>query len=129
MRSGPLRWKPPIRNGTSRAWRPRPAGPGVGPDIAVVVATSGSTGQPKGTQLSAAALLASARASLHRIGAGPGERWLACLPAFHVAGLQVLVRSLLSGTEPVHCDRLTPGLVSRPGLRTTFRWSPPSCAA
>ena len=93
-------------------WRPRPADPGVGADIAVVIATSGSTGQPKGTQLSATALLASARATLYRLGAGPGERWLACLPAFHVAGLQVLVRSLLSGTDPVHCDRLTPGLVS-----------------
>ena len=87
-------------------WRPRPAGPGVEPDIAVVVATSGSTGEPKGTQLSAAALLASARASMQRIGAGPGQKWLACLPALHVAGLQVLVRSLMAGTEPVPCGRL-----------------------
>jgi len=90
------------------AWRPGLAGPGVAPDVAVVVATSGSTGQPKGTELSAAALLASARASLAQIGATAGERWLACLPAFHVAGLQVLVRSLLAGTEPVYCDRLEP---------------------
>ncbi len=96
-------------------WRPGRAGPGVGPDIAVVVATSGSTGPPKGTQLSAAALLASARASMQRIGAGPGARWLACLPAFHVAGLQVLVRSLLAGTVPVHCDRLSPDLIAAPG--------------
>ena len=96
-------------------WRPRPAGPGVEPDIAVVVATSGSTGQPKGTQLSAAALLASAGASLARIGAGPGEKWLACLPAFHVAGLQVLVRSLLAGTEPGHSERLTPEVIAASG--------------
>ena len=96
-------------------WRPRAAGPGVRPDIAVVVATSGSTGQPKGTQLSAAALLASAGASLRRIGAGPGDKWLACLPAFHVAGLQVLVRSLLAGAEPVHCERLTPDVIAASG--------------
>jgi o-succinylbenzoate---CoA ligase len=94
------------------AWRPDQPGPGVRPDIAVVVATSGSTGQPKGVQLSAGALLASARASLARIGAGPGARWLSCLPAFHIAGLQVLVRSLLAGTEPVRCDRLDAAAVA-----------------
>ncbi|HEY2688168.1 MAG TPA: AMP-binding protein, partial [Streptosporangiaceae bacterium] len=70
---------------------------GVGLDTAVVIATSGSTGQPKGAELSADALLASARASLRRVGARPGERWLCCLPAFHIAGIQVLVRSLLAG--------------------------------
>jgi O-succinylbenzoic acid--CoA ligase len=52
-------------------------------------------------ELSASALLASARASMARLGARHGERWLACLPVTHVAGLQVLVRSLESGTDPV----------------------------
>jgi O-succinylbenzoic acid--CoA ligase len=70
-------------------------------EVAVVIATSGSTGPPKGTQLPAAALLASARASLRRMGARPGQRWLCCLPASHVAGIQVLVRSLVAGAEPV----------------------------
>jgi o-succinylbenzoate---CoA ligase len=74
------------------------------PDTAVIIATSGSTGEPKGVELSAAALLHSARASLARLGARPGERWLCCLPVTHVAGLQVLVRSLVSGTEPVTAD-------------------------
>jgi O-succinylbenzoic acid--CoA ligase len=44
---------------------------------------------------------------LRRAGARPGERWLACLPASHVAGLQVLVRSLVSETEPVVAARAT----------------------
>jgi o-succinylbenzoate---CoA ligase len=74
------------------------------PDTAVIIATSGSTGEPKGVELSAAALLHSARASLARLGAQPGERWLCCLPVTHVAGLQVLVRSLVSGTEPAVAD-------------------------
>jgi o-succinylbenzoate---CoA ligase len=74
------------------------------PDTAVIIATSGSTGEPKGVELSAAALLHSARASLARLGAQPGQRWLCCLPVTHVAGLQVLVRSLVSGTEPVIAD-------------------------
>jgi o-succinylbenzoate---CoA ligase len=73
---------------------------GVSEDTAVIICTSGSTGEPKGVRLSAAALLHSARASLTRLGAGPGERWLCCLPVTHIAGIQVLVRSLISGTEP-----------------------------
>jgi o-succinylbenzoate---CoA ligase len=80
---------------------------GVAEGTAVVIGTSGSTGVPKGVELSAAALRFSARASLDRVGARPGERWLCCLPVTHVAGLQVLVRSLVSGTEPVlaeHAD-------------------------
>src|SRR5271166_2684130 len=83
---------------------------GVAEDTAVVVRTSGSTGASKGVELSATALRHSARASLDRLGAGPGERWLCCLPVTHVAGLQVLVRSLVSGTEPVlaeHADAET----------------------
>ncbi len=76
------------------------AAPGVRPDVAVVIATSGSTGEPKGAELTAEALLASASASLDRIGAAPGDRWLCCLPAFHMAGLGVLVRSLLAGAGP-----------------------------
>ena len=78
---------------------------GVAEGTAVIVGTSGSTGAPKGVELSAAALRHSARASLDRVGARPGERWLCCLPASHVAGLQVLVRSLVGGTEPVLAER------------------------
>jgi len=69
---------------------------------AVVVATSGTTGSPKGALLPASALLASAAATHDRLG-GPG-RWLLALPAAHVAGIQVLVRSLVGGTEPEVLD-------------------------
>lgn len=72
--------------------------------IAAVVATSGSTGTPKGAQLTAAALMASASATHDRLG-GPGH-WLLALPAHHIAGLQVLIRSVCAGTTPVP---LSPG--------------------
>jgi o-succinylbenzoate---CoA ligase len=78
-------------------------------DTAVIVGTSGSTGESKGVQLSASALLYSARASLARIGARAGERWLCCLPVTHIAGIQVLVRSLVSGTAPRFADEPEPG--------------------
>ncbi|WP_448386700.1 o-succinylbenzoate--CoA ligase [Mycolicibacterium sp. XJ1904] len=68
-------------------------------DVAVVVPTSGTTGTPKGAMLSAAALTASAEATHHRLG-GPG-RWLLALAPHHIAGLQVLVRSVVAGTTPV----------------------------
>jgi o-succinylbenzoate---CoA ligase len=82
---------------------------------AVVIGTSGSTGPPKGVELSAAALRHSARASLERVKARPGQRWLCCLPVTHVAGLAVLVRSLVSGTEPVLAERADAGTVAACG--------------
>ena len=88
------------------------AGPGVPEEVAVVLATSGSTGMPKGVELPGTALVASARASLARLGAAPGERWLCCLPMHHISGLGVLVRSLLAGSVPVLRDRVDAGVVA-----------------
>ncbi|MHB1876364.1 MAG: AMP-binding protein, partial [Streptosporangiaceae bacterium] len=84
---------------------------GVAPDIAVVLATSGSTGVPKGAELTASALLASARAALDRIGADPARRWLCSLPAHHISGLGILVRSLVAGSAPTFAERLEPEVV------------------
>jgi O-succinylbenzoic acid--CoA ligase len=88
---------------------------GVAEGTAVIIGTSGTTGTPKGVQLSAAALRQSARASLARVGARSGERWLCCLPATHVAGLQVLVRSLVGGTEPVLAQRADEQVIAGSG--------------
>lgn len=80
--------------------QPLAAGEDDGTDpTAFVVATSGSTGTPKGALLPVGALTASADATRERLG-GPG-RWVLALPAQHVAGLQVLLRSVQDGTEPV----------------------------
>jgi O-succinylbenzoic acid--CoA ligase len=69
---------------------------------AVVVATSGSTGTPKGALLPAGALRASAAATARRLAPGDGrQQWVLALPAHHIAGLQVLLRSVRAGTEPV----------------------------
>jgi len=68
-------------------------------DVALVVRTSGSTGDARQVLLSAGALRASAAATETRLG-GPA-RWLLALPTTHIAGLQVLVRSVLAGTDPV----------------------------
>ncbi|MEO6471301.1 MAG: AMP-binding protein [Aeromicrobium sp.] len=65
----------------------------------IVIRTSGSSGQPKDVVLSHRAVLASATATHNRLG-GPGQ-WLLALPPTGVAGLQVLVRSILAEETPV----------------------------
>lgn len=77
----------------------RPDEPLEDDDVCLVVPTSGSSGVPKGVLLTAANLRASAEATLERLG-GPG-RWLLALPVTHIGGLQVLLRSLAQGEEPV----------------------------
>ena len=69
----------------------------------LVIATSGSTGEPKRVVLSRDAMRASALATQERLG-GPGQ-WVLNLPPSYVAGVQVLYRSVVAGTEPVSDDR------------------------
>ncbi len=76
---------------------PDPLGP-LPAGLALVVSTSGSTGSPKRAMLTAGALLASATAT-HEVLGGPGS-WLLSMPAQHIAGLQVLIRSLVADTDP-----------------------------
>ncbi|MGY1661225.1 o-succinylbenzoate--CoA ligase [Geodermatophilus sp. SYSU D00705] len=64
----------------------------------LVVVTSGSTGSGRGVLLPASAVRASGEATLRRLG-GPGA-WLLALPVSAIAGLQVLCRSALAGSEP-----------------------------
>ena len=71
-------------------------------DVALVIGTSGSTGDPKRALLTADNLRSSAEAT-HRILGGIGS-WLLAMPAHHVAGFQVLVRSVLAGVAPVVAD-------------------------
>lgn len=78
------------------------AGESIEGDIALVISTSGSTGAPKGAQLTAANLISSADATHHALG-GPGQ-WLLAMPAHHIAGLQVLIRSMVAGVEPEFVD-------------------------
>lgn len=80
---------------------------------AALVYTSGTSGEPKGVVLSHANLLANAVGSALHLGTLPGERWLACLPLFHVGGLAILARSVLTGGAVVLHERFDPDAVSR----------------
>jgi o-succinylbenzoate---CoA ligase len=80
---------------------------------ALVVATSGTTGEPKAVVLTHAAVEASARATSARLGVDPGrDRWLACLPLAHVGGLSVVTRALITGTPLTVHDGFDPVAVA-----------------
>ncbi|MCX7619728.1 MAG: long-chain fatty acid--CoA ligase [Acidimicrobiales bacterium] len=82
------------------------------PGDALVVPTSGSTGEPKGVIHTHQSIAASARATNAGIGTDPvSDRWLCCLPLSHVAGLSVVTRALLSGTPLQVLPGFDPGAV------------------
>jgi O-succinylbenzoic acid--CoA ligase len=66
-----------------------------------IVFTSGTTGTPKGAQITYGNLYAGALASAERLGASPDDRWLCPLPFYHVGGFSILFRSPLYGSAVV----------------------------
>jgi O-succinylbenzoic acid--CoA ligase len=87
---------------------------GVDEGDALVMATSGTTGEPKAAVLTHDAVAASARATSERLGVDPAtDRWLACLPLAHVGGLSVVTRALVTGTPLTVQDGFDPVAVSR----------------
>lgn len=88
---------PAIRFGQN----PNPRLESVREDIAVIVQTSGSTGRAKEVGLSAKALISSAIAANNYLGAKKGDSWSLLLPLTHIAGINVLVRSMQLGQIPI----------------------------
>lgn len=81
-------------------------GAGTEPGDALVVATSGTTGEPKGVVLTHDAVAASARITSSALGVDPAvDCWLACLPLAHIGGLSVVTRALLTGTRLIVHER------------------------
>ena len=75
------------------------AGARVEDGSALVVATSGSSADPKAAVLSHEAIQSSATMTSQALGIDPSRhRWLACLPLNHIGGLAVVTRSILTGT-------------------------------
>ncbi len=60
-----------------------------------IVFTSGTTTEPRPIELSQANHEASARALGERLGLGPEDRWLACMPLHHVGGLAIVHRAAM----------------------------------
>jgi O-succinylbenzoic acid--CoA ligase len=80
--------------------RPLVGGRPVEPGDALVMATSGTSGESKGVVLTHAAVAASAEATSRRLAVDPQrDHWLACLPLAHVGGMAVVARALHTGTR------------------------------
>jgi O-succinylbenzoic acid--CoA ligase len=89
----------------------RTEGVAIDPAIALVVATSGTSGHARLAELPAVAVEAAVVASAAAIDARPGDRWLSCLPPAHIGGLLVLERHLLLGAPVTFRRRLTRSVV------------------
>jgi o-succinylbenzoate---CoA ligase len=73
-------------------------------DLQCHMLTSGSTGEPRQVGLTYGNFLFSAVGSAFNIGVEPADRWLCCLPLSHVAGLSIVLRSVIYGTTAVLLD-------------------------
>jgi o-succinylbenzoate---CoA ligase len=84
------------------------------PGDALVIATSGTTGAPKGVVHTHHSIEASARATSARLDVDPrSDRWVACLPLAHVGGLSVVTRALITDTPCTILERFDPIEVER----------------
>ncbi|MFL5870236.1 MAG: o-succinylbenzoate--CoA ligase [Solirubrobacterales bacterium] len=68
------------------------------------ILTSGTSGEPRPIELTYGNHLWSAVGSAFNLGVEPTDRWLCCLPLFHVSGLSIVMRSVIYGTTAVVHD-------------------------
>ena len=73
-------------------------------DVCARVLTSGSTGAPRPVGLTYGNFLWNAVGSGFNIGVDPADRWLCCVPLSHIAGLGIVMRSVIYGTAAVIHD-------------------------
>jgi len=78
-----------------------------------IIYTSGTTGKPKGAMLTYGNHWWSAIGSALNLGNLPDDRWLACVPLFHVSGLSILMRSVILGIPMVLLPGFDPDEVNR----------------
>ncbi len=98
-----------------RVWSDRDGeGEPVAAGVAAIVATSGTTSEPRWVMLDENALEASAFAVHAAIGVDPiDDTWLACVPLTGVAGLAILARSFHTGSPVIVHDRFDTAAVAR----------------
>lgn len=90
----------------------RPHARSLGAGDALVVTTSGSMGTPKAAVLTHEALSVAAELSNLRLGTGPADIWLMCLPPWHIGGFSVMTRANWAGSRLI---------TSQPGDREILR--------
>ena len=81
--------------------------------LQAIIYTSGTTGQPKGTSITYGMQWWNAIGSALNLGHDPSDRWLVCLPMFHVGGLTILFRSVIAGVGVVVHERFDAATINR----------------
>lgn len=71
------------------------------PRLALIIATSGSTGEPKGVRLPWRAVATAARQAQRGLDLRAGDAWLVCLPLHFIGGATILYRALRAGATAV----------------------------
>jgi O-succinylbenzoic acid--CoA ligase len=82
-------------------------------DLQCRILTSGTSGEARPVGLTYGNFLFSAVGSAFNIGVEPEDRWLCCLPLSHVAGLSIILRSVIYGTTAVLLDGFDTEQVAR----------------
>ena len=82
-------------------------------DVLAIIYTSGTTGRPKGAMLTVGNFWWSAVGSALNLGTHTDDRWLACLPLFHIGGLSIVLRAAITGIAAVIHDGFEPHAVNR----------------
>lgn len=73
----------------------------IDPEVALVVATSGSGGAPRLAELSHGAVRAAVEAASARLQSTSEDPWLCCLPIAHIGGMLVILRGLITGAPVI----------------------------
>jgi O-succinylbenzoic acid--CoA ligase len=82
-------------------------------EVHSLIYTSGTTGKPKGVMLTYGNHWWSATGSALNLGSHLEDRWLCCLPIFHVSGLSILMRSVLYGIPVVLFSAFEPTKINK----------------
>jgi len=77
-------------------------------DIAVLLFTSGTTGEPKAAILRHANLTSYVISTVEFMGSEEGEAALVSVPPYHIAGVSAILTGCYSGRRIVHLDAFTP---------------------
>lgn len=78
-----------------------------------IIYTSGTTGLPKGAIITYGMQWWNAIGSALNLGHSPGDRWLACLPLFHIGGLSILMRSVIYGISVMVYKKFDPVIINQ----------------